>query len=310
MALFGDLGKAIGLDNVDTGDALALAGTAAGFYFGGPAGAALGSGIGSLAGGKSVNDALTNAALAYGVTNFVSPNLMSSSAQASTSSVFGPTGMQKSLYSVPTTTGTTATPMFDTSAGVDPGVQQGLVGTEGGDSSGGLGSFFKDMDTGDYLLAGSLGLGAAGALGLLGGPEEPQTGPRQPDPQGKAWDVMFQGETYDLDDPTQKAAYTQAKTAAQKPDFEYDLDAVRSPKNPILLAHGGAMYEHKEMGYDVPVRGEVAGPGTGTSDSVPARLSDGEFVLTAKAVRGAGGGDRDIGAARLYDMMAELEATA
>ena len=56
--------------------------------------------------------------------------------------------------------------------------------------------------------------------------------------------------------------------------------------------------------------GEVAGPGTGTSDSVPARLSDGEFVLTAKAVRGAGGGDRDIGAARIYDMMADLEATA
>jgi hypothetical protein len=56
--------------------------------------------------------------------------------------------------------------------------------------------------------------------------------------------------------------------------------------------------------------GEVEGPGTGTSDSVPARLSDGEFVMTAAAVRGAGGGDRDIGAARMYDMMAELEAQA
>ena len=56
--------------------------------------------------------------------------------------------------------------------------------------------------------------------------------------------------------------------------------------------------------------GEVNGPGTGTSDSVPARLSDGEFVLTAKAVRGAGGGDRDIGAARMYEMMSELERVA
>ena len=53
--------------------------------------------------------------------------------------------------------------------------------------------------------------------------------------------------------------------------------------------------------------GEVEGPGTGTSDSVPARLSDGDFVLTAKAVRGAGGGDRDLGAARMYDMMSQLE---
>ena len=56
--------------------------------------------------------------------------------------------------------------------------------------------------------------------------------------------------------------------------------------------------------------GEVNGPGTGTSDSVPARLSDGEFVLTAKAVRGAGGGDRDIGAARMYEMMSQLERIA
>ena len=56
--------------------------------------------------------------------------------------------------------------------------------------------------------------------------------------------------------------------------------------------------------------GEVEGPGTGTSDSVPARLSDGEFVLTAKAVRGAGGGDRNIGAARMYDMMSQLEGAA
>ena len=29
--------------------------------------------------------------------------------------------------------------------------------------------------------------------------------------------------------------------------------------------------------------GEVKGPGTGTSDSIPARLSDGEFVFTRKA---------------------------
>ena len=56
--------------------------------------------------------------------------------------------------------------------------------------------------------------------------------------------------------------------------------------------------------------GEVEGPGTGTSDSVPARLSDGEFVVTAQAVRGAGGGDRDVGAARMYDMMSQLERAA
>ena len=53
--------------------------------------------------------------------------------------------------------------------------------------------------------------------------------------------------------------------------------------------------------------GEVEGPGTGTSDSIPARLSDGEFVMTAEAVRNAGNGDRNLGAARMYDLMQRFE---
>lgn len=56
--------------------------------------------------------------------------------------------------------------------------------------------------------------------------------------------------------------------------------------------------------------GEIVGPGTGTSDSIPARLSDGEFVLTAQAVRGAGNGNRDLGAARMYDLMSRFERMA
>ena len=46
--------------------------------------------------------------------------------------------------------------------------------------------------------------------------------------------------------------------------------------------------------------GEVEGPGTGTSDSVKARLSDGEFVFTAKAVQ-------LIGADNLMKVMKEAE---
>ena len=54
--------------------------------------------------------------------------------------------------------------------------------------------------------------------------------------------------------------------------------------------------------------GEIAGPGTGVSDSIPAMLSDGEFVMTAKAVKGMGGGDRRRGAAEMYKMMKKYEA--
>jgi len=71
--------------------------------------------------------------------------------------------------------------------------------------------------------------------------------------------------------------------------------------NPILKrAQGGVM--------DLQDGGESKGPGTGTSDSIPAMLSDGEFVMTAKAVRGAGGGDRREGARKMYEAMDRLEA--
>ena len=56
--------------------------------------------------------------------------------------------------------------------------------------------------------------------------------------------------------------------------------------------------------------GPINGPGTGTSDSIPAMLSDGEFVFTAKAVRGAGGGSRRAGAKRMYALMKAFEGKA
>ena len=46
--------------------------------------------------------------------------------------------------------------------------------------------------------------------------------------------------------------------------------------------------------------GEVDGPGTGVSDSIPARLSDGEFVITKKATD-------QIGAENLQRMMDDAE---
>ena len=49
--------------------------------------------------------------------------------------------------------------------------------------------------------------------------------------------------------------------------------------------------------------GPVEGPGSGVSDSIPARLSDGEFVFTAKATK-------EIGASELMRMMKDAEAAA
>jgi len=70
---------------------------------------------------------------------------------------------------------------------------------------------------------------------------------------------------------------------------------------PVALefAYGGEARQYFNQGglatmigeLDMREGGESEGPGTGTSDDIPAMLSDGEFVMTAKATRGAGAFD-------------------
>lgn len=83
---------------------------------------------------------------------------------------------------------------------------------------------------------------------------------------------------------------------------------------PQTYARGGAVgqmapqpFKHGGETHYPRKTGPINGPGTGTSDSIPAMLSDGEFVMTAKAVRNAGGGSRRKGARRMYKLMKMLE---
>ena len=87
------------------------------------------------------------------------------------------------------------------------------------------------------------------------------------------------------------------------PNQTYTRPEIESPFVPSTFAAKGGV-------LDLQDGGESKGPGTGTSDSIPAMLSDGEFVMTAKAVRGAGGGDRREGARKMYEAMDKLEAQA
>ena len=99
----------------------------------------------------------------------------------------------------------------------------------------------------------------------------------------------------------------QLATGERNPDyigqnivFDYDYGS------PVMAAQGGY----------------IEGPGTGRSDSInagiyqdgqkvqEARLSDGEFVMTERAVRGMGNGDREKGAARMYEIMKQYERVA
>jgi hypothetical protein len=45
-------------------------------------------------------------------------------------------------------------------------------------------------------------------------------------------------------------------------------------------------------------------------DDVRALLAQGEFVMTSDAVKGMGGGDREMGAKKMYNLMHNMEAMA
>jgi len=83
---------------------------------------------------------------------------------------------------------------------------------------------------------------------------------------------------------------------------------IYQPPTPTMAAQGGIMAfakggsvakmnEGGETEIEINIEefprkdGQIDGPGTETSDDIPAMLSDGEFVMTAKAVRGAGSFD-------------------
>lgn len=83
---------------------------------------------------------------------------------------------------------------------------------------------------------------------------------------------------------------------------------------PQMRAYGGEMRQEGiaslAMGGYPRRTGQISGPGTEKSDDIPAMLSDGEFVMTAKAVRGAGKGSRRAGAKQMYALMHQLEKNA
>ena len=97
------------------------------------------------------------------------------------------------------------------------------------------------------------------------------------------------------------AAYTPTAytpTTFDQPAMNTALQGISQPG--ALFQRGGPI--------DYPPRvGPIYGPGTGTSDDVPAMLSDGEYVMTADAVRGAGNGNRQQGMRNMYDMMRQFE---
>lgn len=120
---------------------------------------------------------------------------------------------------------------------------------------------------------------------------------KQKDPQV---DSMFDTSQY----PPVRVGMTMRPGQLPNPYYPgYDPILPEPPKYvPMQAAKGGEMFPRRT--------GQISGPGTGTSDDIPAMLSDGEFVMTADAVRGAGNGSRERGVRRMYDMMRKFEGGA
>ena len=90
-------------------------------------------------------------------------------------------------------------------------------------------------------------------------------------------------------------------------DFDSEEDYQRYLRQLNKKAEGGLM-DLGGMEMDLRGGGFVPLGAKEKADDVPARLSKNEFVMTADAVRAAGGGSIDKGADKMYNLMKDLEA--
>lgn len=260
--------------------------------------AALGSGIGTLVGGGDAGDAIKNALLAGG-----------------TSKLFP--GIGEGIQSLAGTTASAAGQTVASEVAKD-------VGTKAvADAA--TKEVVKEVAEKSFLdsLMSNKGLLLGGGLAALLA-EEPEgaeltdlqrrqleTGERVPDYKGNAGPVFVDSLTgeylYDSSDRQEALAMLRER--------ENEMIRRRNEGLPALAAEGGFIPSFNLGGF-------VQGPGTGTSDSIKAqiyqngvpvqqaRLSDEEFVMTKKAVKGAGNGDTGKGAAKMYAMMQQFEGMA
>jgi len=313
MSIFKNLGKSLK-------KAAPLIGAGIGYYFGGPIlgakfGTALGAGIGTLAGGGDIEDALLAGALGYGAGALGSSAgiPMSGAAAAST----GATAQTASGVAANKAAQQAAADALVTAPeGLSYMPNQIGIAPTGPPIApetsilGGIGDFVAN----NKFTTAALG---TGVLGLLASGEPEEEGFARPETrEGRPYETKVKG-------PITGVIYNLANKDER---LEYNNELLQLREESFKYKDGGKVYtgnDNVPETYPNPPGGELKGPGTGTSDSIrvgvydskgeykgPGALSDGEFIMTAKAVDGAGNGDRDIGAARMYDMMSKLESMA
>jgi hypothetical protein len=247
-------------------------------------GASIGAGLGSAIRGDNPTNIATNALMGYGLGKFA-PSMGLVGGQGL--GAFGTSAQQTFLPS--------ATQEVAKKAVINPelagqtGVQQMLTPQKVGLGKKAL-QFAKD----NKLLTGALGLGALQGLGAFKEEEEGIAIPAAPEPGSQGM----------LDVRAPSAVYYDTATGR--------YGASSPTLSPIARKEGGDIKNFPRK------TGQIDGPGTEKSDDIPAMLSDGEFVMTAAAVRGLGalnGANKDDkleqrrkGAKMMYEMMDKFES--
>ena len=279
-----------------------------GFAVAGPAGAAIGQGIGSLGEGRSLKDSLVSSAKIYGATNIAAGAGLTPGTITPGSGSF----MQLNPGIL---------------AGTDPSSIAGFLQGTGatiatGGSMSGLAQGYKDLSMLQKLGLGGLGLAGMGAFNKQ---EEPGQMPGATSPYltrgltparlsnaystagipvgapqgGNALDSSFAG--YDPINQAYAALLNQGYGDLEFPEFsQSQIKGAKDGGGIARLMDGGELpqMDLRENG------GDINDPeGSGDEDTVPALLADGEFVMTKQAVTGMGNGNHDTGIANLYAMM-------
>ena len=75
-------------------------------------------------------------------------------------------------------------------------------------------------------------------------------------------------------------------------------------EHPVIPSKDGNQLDMRDSGGYQPHGAQEK------KDDVRALLAQGEFVMTSDAVKGMGGGDREVGAKKMYNLMHNMEAMA
>ena len=291
--------------------------TVVGFAVGGPAGAAIGQGIGSTAEGRSLGQSLASAAKVYGGASI-----------ATGAGLQGGGGRIGFGQAAPGQGGV---------GGFFQDVGAGARNLISGDAT------FADVLGKEGTLATSYGnLGMLGKAGVIGtglaglGAFDPMDQPKGQMPASTS-QYLTRGLTpATLSDvygtagiPSASTSLASAMPGAVDPITQTYLEMLAKQdqdygtlafpefgQQPVMAAKDGGIARLADGGAmpEVDLRnsgGGLSDPmGSGDEDTIPALLADGEFVMTKQAVKGIGNGNHDQGIAMLYAMMDNNENKA